>query len=367
MGVVYFILAVFFAWWAISVANTRGKDALRSKARREAARQKWGNRPPERSGTLEERNEDIIRSHLEGLHAGYHRRHYVDDAVRNCIQDIAEAEGRLSEGPNHAYLYRWSQNASPDFQSLATSLTWRFRDRVEELTRLDSEQKREQEQRETEAKMEALREKYSALLDTFYEVAERKVSLRDDYGDERWDALDKEIERVLRKIATAEGCEQVSQWKKYDFLMPDEYKRLSTVIGQSFRDRHQSRQTERVQAEDCSSMSGIDFELYVSGLLSQLGFTDIRGTPTTNDQGADLLGKKDGKTVVIQAKRYAGPVGNSAVQEVVGAQHYYSGDEGWVVTNSTFTRSAKELAQRTGIRLIDGYELRRLSSNKSVE
>lgn len=114
-------------------------------------------------------------------------------------------------------------------------------------------------------------------------------------------------------------------------------------------------------------MSGIDFELYVSGLLSQLGFTDIRGTPTTNDQGADLLGKKDGKTVVIQAKRYAGPVGNSAVQEVVGAQHYYSGDEGWVVTNSTFTRSAKELAQRTGIRLIDGYELRRLSSNKSVE
>jgi len=38
-----------------------------------------------------------------------------------------------------------------------------------------------------------------------------------------------------------------------------------------------------------------------------------------------------------------------------------------LVTNSTFTRSAKELAQRTGIRLIDGYELRRLSSNKSVE
>lgn len=114
-------------------------------------------------------------------------------------------------------------------------------------------------------------------------------------------------------------------------------------------------------------MSGIDFELYVSGLLSQLGFADIRSTPATNDQGADLLAKKEGRTVIIQAKRYAGPVGNSAVQEVVGALHFYSGDEGWVVTNSTFTRSAKELAQKTGIRLIDGKELRRLSINNSVD
>ena len=143
--------------------------------------------------------------------------------------------------------------------------------------------------------------------------------------------------------------------------MPEEYKRLSTFLAQSFKEHHQRRKVEHVQAVDCSNMSGIEFEVYVSGLLIQLGFTDVRSTPATNDQGADLLAKKEGRTVVIQAKRYASPVGNSAVQEVVSALHFYSGDEGWVVTNSTFTQSARELAQRAGIRLIDGHELARLS------
>jgi len=360
MSTFFFILIVCVAWWAISIAVTRGKDFLRSRERREAARRKWGNRLKERSGTLEDRNENIIRSHLERLDVGSHRPHYLDDSVRNCIQEIAEAEGRLSEAPNLAYLYKWSQNASPDLQSLAGSLKPRFHSRLEELSRLE----REQQGRETEAKMHALEAKYTALIAAFYEVAERKVSLRDDYGDERWDALDREIIRVLSKIATAEGCGDVSQWKKYEFLMPEEYKRLSTFIAQSFKERHQSRETDGLKAEDCSSMSGVEFEVFVTKLLRQLGLTDIRSTPATNDQGADVLATKEGKTIVVQAKRYAGPVGNSAVQEVISAMHFYSGDEGWVVTNSTFTQSAKELAQKAGIRLIDGHELVDLSIGK---
>jgi HJR/Mrr/RecB family endonuclease len=143
--------------------------------------------------------------------------------------------------------------------------------------------------------------------------------------------------------------------------MPEEYKLLSAFLNQSFRKRHQRGQAERVQGVDYTTMSGVEFEVYLIGLLNHLGFTDIRSTSATNDQGADLLSKKEGRTFVIQAKRYASPVGNSAVQEVVSALHFYSGDEGWVVTNSTFTRSAKELAQKTGIRLIDGHELARLS------
>jgi len=37
--------------------------------------------------------------------------------------------------------------------------------------------------------------------------------------------------------------------------------------------------------------------------------------------------------------------------------HFYGGDEGWVVTNSTFTPSAKALAQKSNIRLIDSKSL----------
>jgi Restriction endonuclease len=66
--------------------------------------------------------------------------------------------------------------------------------------------------------------------------------------------------------------------------------------------------------------------------------------PATGDQGADLIAKKNGRTIIIQAKCYQGTVGNKAVQEVISALAYYGGDEGWVVTNSFFTPSAKALA-----------------------
>ena len=53
---------------------------------------------------------------------------------------------------------------------------------------------------------------------------------------------------------------------------------------------------------------------------------NIRGTPATGDQGADLIVKKDHKIIIIQAKRHKRAVCNKAVQEVIGALHFYSGD-----------------------------------------
>jgi HJR/Mrr/RecB family endonuclease len=104
-------------------------------------------------------------------------------------------------------------------------------------------------------------------------------------------------------------------------------------------------------------MSGPEFEAWVVKVLKENGFNDVRGTPATGDQGADIIANKDGKNIIIQTKRYKGTVGNKAVQEVISAVHYYGGDEGWVITNSTFTPSAKALAQKSKIKLIDGYAL----------
>ena len=36
---------------------------------------------------------------------------------------------------------------------------------------------------------------------------------------------------------------------------------------------------------------------------------------------------------------------------------HYEADEGWIITTSTFTRSARDLARSTRVRLIDGKEL----------
>ena len=108
-------------------------------------------------------------------------------------------------------------------------------------------------------------------------------------------------------------------------------------------------------------MSGIDFENHLADLLKKNGFDSVTGTPKTGDQGADLIAKRNGKTIIIQAKRYAGTVGNKAVQEVIGAINFYNGDEGWVITNSSFTKSARELANKSGIKLIDGTDMQQFS------
>ena len=47
------------------------------------------------------------------------------------------------------------------------------------------------------------------------------------------------------------------------------------------------------------------------------------------------------------------------MQEVASAIKYYAGDEGWVITNSEFTKSAKELAQKNKIILMNGWELKK--------
>ncbi len=100
--------------------------------------------------------------------------------------------------------------------------------------------------------------------------------------------------------------------------------------------------------DDVSRMSGIGFEQFLARLFSRMGYTEIRLTPA-NDQGGDLLCLCPiGTPIVVQAKRWQGKVGNDAVQELLGAMRHYGRNKGIVVTNSTFTQAAIQLAGTTG-------------------
>jgi hypothetical protein len=104
-------------------------------------------------------------------------------------------------------------------------------------------------------------------------------------------------------------------------------------------------------------MSGSEFERYMADVLRQKGYR-VEETPLSGDQGVDLvLPDLDGKRVVIQLKRWTGPVGNNAVQATFAGMAHYQADEGWVITTSTFTKAARELARSTRVRLIDKDEL----------
>lgn len=104
------------------------------------------------------------------------------------------------------------------------------------------------------------------------------------------------------------------------------------------------------------SMSGAAFEEYVLERFRHLGYTGHL-TPAGDDNGADMLLQKDGTTTVVQAKRWKNSVGIDAIRQVKGAMDHYAAAHGIVVTNSTFTESACELASSYEIELWDRKKL----------
>lgn len=108
--------------------------------------------------------------------------------------------------------------------------------------------------------------------------------------------------------------------------------------------------------EKIDKMDGWQFERFLGELFKKQGYR-TKVTRGSGDFGADVILKKNGKKIVVQAKRYNRNVGVKAVQEVQASMGYYKANEGWVVTNSYFTKPAIELANSLGVRLIDRDDL----------
>lgn len=235
--------------------------------------------------------------------------------------------------------------------------------------RREAERLREAAALEQERAMQALahlKTQYRELIESFMVLAERKVSLLDEYGDERWDALPRLVAVVVSKIAAREGGPKMSprEWERALRALQGRdarpggrvsgtaYISLARELEADFRERHKRGTAKKGDAENFNTLSGSEFEALVARLLQRKGFVKVRGTPTTGDQGADLLAARGGRQYVIQVKRQVAPVGNRAVQEVAAALLFYGGDEAWVMTNSRFTASAHALAQKTGVKLV---------------
>ena len=108
--------------------------------------------------------------------------------------------------------------------------------------------------------------------------------------------------------------------------------------------------------QSIDSMTGVEFEEYLKAHFEKKGYK-VENTPASNDYGADLILIKGGVKTVVQVKRYKGKIGNSAIQEVVGAAGYYKADKCMVITNSFFTVNAENLAKANNVELWDRYKL----------
>lgn len=101
-------------------------------------------------------------------------------------------------------------------------------------------------------------------------------------------------------------------------------------------------------------MNGHEYEYQVAKYLRGHGYTGVTVTKGSGDFGVDVIAHKSGHKYAVQCKYYSNPVGLGAVQEAVAGMAYYKCDRAMVVTNSTFTKAAYDLAQANNVLLLDG-------------
>jgi hypothetical protein len=197
------------------------------------------------------------------------------------------------------------------------------------------------------------------------------------YSKDDW--TDEKIEGLVVPIREAKSrCEQLAAWttrakecasdlrKRWSdtsnyFRRLEHLKELANA-HESARQRYNELQ-ELIKGRKYAlyhsnwrDMRGVAFEEFLQSVFEALGFI-VETTKGSGDQGIDLIVTSQGGKIAVQAKGYSECVGNHAVMEAFAGMKYYNCNRCVVITNSDFTRHAKDLASRIGCRLIAGSEI----------
>ncbi len=135
--------------WVIFSGNNSGSSSSRNLSGSKTTNlenervQKFGSRVIDKSKTLHDRNLDIIESHqnqIKNTSSSYHygrsrgSYYYIENAVRDCINDIALAEGNYKVRPNSAYLSNWKNTAPKEWQVLSNQIESIFKAKQKALS-----------------------------------------------------------------------------------------------------------------------------------------------------------------------------------------------------------------------------------------
>ena len=179
-------------------------------------------------------------------------------------------------------------------------------------------------------------EKYAELKNLEKEINEKRIYLND---------INKDIKSLLAK----------------KMQMQNECKTLERKLNQ-LEDNYRIiyKNLNKFTIEYVDKLNGLEFEQYIQELLSSIGYKNVIKTKSSNDYGIDILAEKEQIKYAIQCKNYNSPLGNSCVQEAYSGKTYYNCHIAVVITNSTFTKNAKELADKNGVFLWDRNTLKNM-------
>ncbi|MCW2573541.1 MAG: hypothetical protein JWO88_3599 [Frankiales bacterium] len=208
----------------------------------------------------------------------------------------------------------------------------------------DAEEARQQR----EALLSAVLVSIGSHIATLHIKHEQTV-IKDEYGIYRFEKWNAETDYFIDNVLAAQHLDII------DTLGRDA---LRQAIHDAVLTYMQTRPITPLYTDE---MSPIDFEHFCAGLLRAAGWL-VRLTPASGDQGVDIVASKDQAAVAIQCKKYAGSVGNAAVQQIAAGRIFVGADYGAVVTNAAYTPHAKALAATCGVHLLHYSELRMLEN-----
>lgn len=162
------------------------------------------------------------------------------------------------------------------------------------------------------------------------------------------DEFAEEYARGLNGIGMNDFKQRVSQ------LLLEEYSKHSTS------DANGEEESDSNSTLTDTTISPYEYEGEIGEKFKILGWKTLV-TKASGDQGADVIIEKGEHRGVVQCKMYSQPVGNKAVQEVHAAKSYYDATFAVVVSNQDFTSSARMLATKLGVYLINDSDLRNFS------
>ncbi len=202
-------------------------------------------------------------------------------------------------------------------------------------------------------------------------LKKKQTVSQDEYGNylvDRWlEALDYFIDNVLRKddlisrFLLDELPGTVLADAKIDRLVRTRNIAMDAIAEYELR---------RIESEahlslDVDSLNPIEFEHYCADILRNSGW-DARVTHASGDQGIDVIANLGNVKAVLQCKKYSQPVGNAAVQEIIAGKQFEQADIAAVVSNNSYTQSAKQLANAAGVYLLHYAELEQFAEKAGI-
>lgn len=118
-------------------------------------------------------------------------------------------------------------------------------------------------------------------------------------------------------------------------------------------------------------IDGYDFEYLIADLWTEQGWK-TRVLPASNDRGIDVEARRSEpfeQKYLIQAKRYSASnkVGSEMIQQYASLQYQEENvDAVLIITTSSFTKPAKEIAADLNIKLIDGDDLTKIITKRDA-